>query len=260
MGVTGKKKSRALTVTHHNIIAFLRLRHIHLISLNYSHIMNTQHHRPYSAPASIVSILSCAENVISKFHQDCTSDGDTHENFYTQEKDFPLFLNFEPTPIGRNGVTNVVTQVPIPNILNWNVEENCSASFKSQSPVKALRIPSTSLPGEMGNVDDSAIAWHSWQLNEGVNCHLVTEHENPAPVASAPSSLSSPWQSSTVMRASKDDTEAMSQDAPNSHRQYLAGQWNERFQDLIHFGAVHGHLFVPHSYPENKKLAQWVKR
>jgi hypothetical protein len=29
---------------------------------------------------------------------------------------------------------------------------------------------------------------------------------------------------------------------------------------LLHFQKVHGHLFVPHSYPANPKLAQWVKR
>jgi Helicase associated domain len=43
-------------------------------------------------------------------------------------------------------------------------------------------------------------------------------------------------------------------------RKFQAGQWNERFQDLMRFKDEHGHLLVPHSYPPNQKLAQWVKR
>ncbi|KAG7340188.1 helicase domain protein [Nitzschia inconspicua] len=43
-------------------------------------------------------------------------------------------------------------------------------------------------------------------------------------------------------------------------RKYQTGQWNDRYQELLIFQRQHGHLFVPHSYPSNQKLAQWVKR
>jgi hypothetical protein len=45
-----------------------------------------------------------------------------------------------------------------------------------------------------------------------------------------------------------------------SNRKFQAEQWNERFQELLAFREHHGHLFVPHSYPSNQQLAQWVKR
>jgi hypothetical protein len=43
-------------------------------------------------------------------------------------------------------------------------------------------------------------------------------------------------------------------------RKYQNCQWNERYQELLQFHRQNGHLYVPHSYPPNQKLAQWVKR
>jgi hypothetical protein len=43
-------------------------------------------------------------------------------------------------------------------------------------------------------------------------------------------------------------------------RKYQAGQWDHRLKELLDFQSQHGHTFVPHSYPPNQKLAQWVKR
>jgi hypothetical protein len=43
-------------------------------------------------------------------------------------------------------------------------------------------------------------------------------------------------------------------------RRYNTAQWEKRFQELLLFRKQHGHLFVPHDYPANPKLSQWVKR
>ncbi|KAG7338016.1 helicase domain protein [Nitzschia inconspicua] len=43
-------------------------------------------------------------------------------------------------------------------------------------------------------------------------------------------------------------------------RKYQTSQWEDRFKELLLFLKEHGHLLVPHSYPPNQKLAQWVKR
>jgi hypothetical protein len=48
--------------------------------------------------------------------------------------------------------------------------------------------------------------------------------------------------------------------AKQRSRKFQTGQWNERFQELLEFRTKHGHLFVPHHFPENQQLAQWVKR
>ncbi|KAG7340250.1 helicase domain protein [Nitzschia inconspicua] len=43
-------------------------------------------------------------------------------------------------------------------------------------------------------------------------------------------------------------------------RKYQSSQWDDRFQELLLFCQEHGHVLVPHSYPPNQKLSQWVKR
>lgn len=47
---------------------------------------------------------------------------------------------------------------------------------------------------------------------------------------------------------------------PARFRRYQANQWMERFDDLVQFKAERGHCLVPHSFPPNQQLAQWVKR
>ena len=55
-------------------------------------------------------------------------------------------------------------------------------------------------------------------------------------------------------------TEGMKVAGVKRSRKYQAGQWDHRYNELLQFQAQHGHMLVPHSYPPNQKLAQWVKR
>ena len=43
-------------------------------------------------------------------------------------------------------------------------------------------------------------------------------------------------------------------------RPYQFDQWHERYEELVKFQEEHGHCLVPHFYPTNQQLAQWVKR
>ena len=43
-------------------------------------------------------------------------------------------------------------------------------------------------------------------------------------------------------------------------RSLVSGSWNERFQELIEFRESNDHCFVPHTYPPNPKLSQWVRK
>ncbi|KAG7336774.1 helicase domain protein [Nitzschia inconspicua] len=43
-------------------------------------------------------------------------------------------------------------------------------------------------------------------------------------------------------------------------RKYQTSQWDDRFKEILLFQQKYGHLLVPHSYPPNPKLSQWVKR
>lgn len=41
---------------------------------------------------------------------------------------------------------------------------------------------------------------------------------------------------------------------------HQAEQWSTRFDELLFFKGQHGHCCVPHHFPENPLLAQWIKR
>jgi len=43
-------------------------------------------------------------------------------------------------------------------------------------------------------------------------------------------------------------------------RSLISSSWNERFQELIKFREENDHCFVPHKYPKNPKLSQWVRK
>jgi hypothetical protein len=52
----------------------------------------------------------------------------------------------------------------------------------------------------------------------------------------------------------------MTNDCLDSSSRYLVGAWNQRLQELKDFYKEHGHVSVPHVYPNNPYLSQWVKR
>lgn len=43
-------------------------------------------------------------------------------------------------------------------------------------------------------------------------------------------------------------------------RSLVSSSWNERFQELIQFREANDHCFVPHKYPPNPQLSQWVRK
>jgi len=43
-------------------------------------------------------------------------------------------------------------------------------------------------------------------------------------------------------------------------RSLVSSSWNERFQELIRFREANDHCFVPHNYPDNPRLSQWVRK
>merc|ERR1719243_307892 len=43
-------------------------------------------------------------------------------------------------------------------------------------------------------------------------------------------------------------------------RTLVSSSWNARFQELIQFREANDHCSVPHNYPENPKLSQWVRK
>jgi hypothetical protein len=87
------------------------------------------------------------------------------------------------------------------------------------------------------------------------NTPRVPNTSNPK-VTSNRSCLSAP----ASVSSEESSCSSESSPAPVRFRKYQTCQWEARFQELLLFRQAHGHLLVPHSFPPNQKLAQWVKR
>jgi Helicase associated domain len=64
--------------------------------------------------------------------------------------------------------------------------------------------------------------------------------------------------------ALNDDREDGASTQQQQHQQrfkpFHEEQWYQRFKELLQFHKDHGHSAVPHTYPPNPTLANWVKR
>lgn len=61
----------------------------------------------------------------------------------------------------------------------------------------------------------------------------------------------------------EDDEEELDEEGLNKEgrfRAYQAGQWADRFDDLVEYRKRTGNCLVPHTYEQNLPLARWVKR
>jgi hypothetical protein len=85
---------------------------------------------------------------------------------------------------------------------------------------------------------------------------------NQTPLPAVPSSCSSSSATpSLVCEDYEDDYETSSSSTTSSKRPAIkTPTWKERFEQLMEFRAVEGHVNVPYDYAQNPPLAQWVKR
>lgn len=77
------------------------------------------------------------------------------------------------------------------------------------------------------------------------------------PITTTPSPQAAP---ANPKKRSRGVEEEDDEDDENRFRPYQAGQWSEKFQELLEYRERMGHCLVPHTYKENLPLARWVKR
>lgn len=134
-------------------------------------------------------------------------------------------LNFclEPTPIAPGGVTRVVPQIPF-SCLSASTEglDNLFSFESSLSSFGSHQIYSSLI--KKPTVSHDALSFTTLSMDM-------------APCSSS--------ECTTLVKRP---------------RKFQTGQWKDRFEELLAFREDHGHLCVPHSYPPNQHLAQWVKR
>lgn len=171
--------------------------------------------------------------------------------------------DFEPTPLG-------------PNVLFLSTDTSSSSSSSSSDEPIVSRLPSSLKRGFVNTDEDdyhhssSMMFQQVFQEEEpgfsgsdGYAAVLLASSPEPKKrrLDFSPSLVSGMGMSGANLNNFHHHQEEEEEEDSRGHfRQYQADQWNDRFQELLDFKEATGHCLVPHDYPTNQKLAQWVKR
>jgi hypothetical protein len=143
--------------------------------------------------------------------------------YYDDDLDFSL----EPTPIGPGGVKTVVPVVPFSSLSGSANGLDKLFSFDSNMLFSGSHQGYSSYT-KMPTSCQEVLSVPAFSMDMDMDMAAVPTTERPT----------------TAKRP----------------RKFQTGQWKDRFEELLAFREDHGHLCVPHSYPPNQHLAQWVKR
>lgn len=185
----------------------------------------------------ILRVLQSAQQVValpSSTHRDEDVLDNCDEDFSTMM--LPIYGSeelrmLEPTPIGPNGTFR--------DSNGHNYQKSSSFNFLIDGSDEFSSIPT---------LDDATM---NVFMNQWSNVETYNSDNNP-------NRIDESTRSSCGLGQALAPTILSSKQGRSCKLQTC--QWNERLQELLSFQGQHGHLFVPHSYPANQKLAQWVKR
>lgn len=222
---------------------------------------------------NIVDILGQAENIVLGLKSLDTTE---RPNIFCSPLRIgrpilePLDSSMEPTPLGptstfipkllQRSTEQGFFGAPAANFPKWMTTADMAYSqSQQQTPMVQsqqqgiMPLPqavSQPLDTNNGNDNEGNFDHSLSSLDDTPLClEYVDDLEDTHPALVSSSSLSSHM-----------DSASDQQDKKRRVRKYKEDQWNVRFQDLLQFRADEGHVMVPHSYPKNQKLAQWVKR
>jgi hypothetical protein len=147
-------------------------------------------------------------------------------------------FGLEPTPLGPQGVETVVKDMPLTN-----------SSWYADDMLTSLFVPLLQQITKRSFADSVA---NSTLRTEKV----LMKHSMPWNPTEPEDRTSNGWPSQHDKECYYSDD----MDTKERFRSDQAEQWNERFADLEDFRNQNGQCLVPHNFPENPPLAQWVKR
>jgi hypothetical protein len=156
----------------------------------------------------------------------------------------------EPTPIAPGGIQTVY-----PGQCSSWPDTNATYRLPGTTILNLLRSADVPLDGSLNHSppgDSSIFFAHVMTSSATDGAEMAGEIVFPQEQIQTPDSTSSRNRGDVIYSDGKPTRPC--------HGKFHDGQWDERFRDLMSFREEHGHLFVPHSYPANQKLAQWVKR
>lgn len=179
----------------------------------------------------IFEIIESAEDVMSAIPH--------YDNFFEQD------IRYEPTPIGPSGIQKIVELA----------DTKHNGIKKQQADLSLTSVMNRSLKRLADQERDDCLTSFSFGKDHDQQCRkkqrLSSCVRRPILVRSATIEQEEP---------SNIDTAAPKKETSSFFSINQAEQWMERFEDLVQFEAKMGHCLVPHTYPPNQKLAQWIKR
>lgn len=209
----------------------------------------------------------------------------SRDNQRQQSHHFSFDLReLEPTPIGPSA--KVVAPV-LPTVgSSFFVDSCCKSSSLLGVPLSRKQTSSSSsscsssiIPGGGGVLTEDELVTSRCKNDQSPeqsfrhNVSLLPGGAGPAFITFEAATSKPPSTNSTRRSNSGGGTSAwfhQSGTKDNRHRHndgggrrfrdYEADLWSERFAELLQFKEVHGHCLVPHIYPLNPLLSQWVKR
>ncbi len=209
---------------------------------------------------NILSFLGEAENILSGLKtMDTTHDAGilTMPLRFSRPILEPLDSSLEPTPLRPcgGGLLNFTQRTPalttLPVSPKWRAPPNTSPSHQTYYMLEAQTEVNA-------NTEAGSIMHLSFTSSDDTFLSLDDIDDFMEPSATAVGSIPS---SASSMSGSTETTNSDSeQNKKRRIRKYKEDQWNIRYQELLLFRHDEGHVMVPHSYPRNQKLAQWVKR
>jgi len=113
--------------------------------------------------------------------------------------------------------------------------------------------------GEKWNIGSRSVPVESEPIDHVVfHHHPVAMTSHDASTRTRTRTETTHWSASP--RSSLPPSPTMQPAKKKRKRCLVSGSWNERFQELIQFREENDHCFVPHTYPQNPKLSQWVRK
>jgi hypothetical protein len=218
-----------------------------------------------SRSIGIVDILGQAENIVNGVHSE--DMGIFSDNMICPPLTIgvpimePLDSSLEPTPLAPSSF--------LTKFMDRNKSHNClDFAFSSSLPKWAANMPYKKEPQLVQSQQQLTVAQKGNPFDFPLssldatpfNLEDADDFEAPALVSSGSCSSSSSFSASELTLAL--DLAHPQQQKPKKRRvrKYKEDQWNIRYEELLQFRKEEGHVMVPHSYPKNQKLAQWVKR
>jgi hypothetical protein len=162
----------------------------------------------------------------------------TNDILYTSRREDEVLI--EPNPLGPNGVEKIEQEVFI-TTNNWHKDRLFGEVLSS------LLAGSTLAADDNKSVEEN----HSknMSLRRVKGRHLSFQKIDGSKLLNV-----------HIDKHGPEDSSLGSSPHAKRFQGYQANQWSQRFQELKDFLHQSGHCSVPHNYPADQRLAEWVRR